>query len=76
MWVVWSIGALIGCLPAFVVLRNGAGGVSQQIEEDALRWGAPRLFYSRWARVALAGSFPADGEALFRDCEFKAAAKF
>jgi len=26
------------------------------------------------ARVALAGSFPADGEALFRDCEFKAAA--
>jgi len=27
------------------------------------------------ARLALAGSFPSDGEALFRDCEFKAAAR-
>ena len=36
--------------------------------------GRARLFYSRWRASALAGSFPTDGEALFRDCEFKAAA--
>ena len=30
------------------------------------------LFALAWEAVA--GSFPADGEALFRECEFKAAA--
>lgn len=35
-------------LPGFVVLRNGAGGSSKQIKEEVLKWGAPRLFYSRW----------------------------
>jgi hypothetical protein len=35
-------------LLCFVVLRDGAGETSKQVKEEVLKWGAPRLFYSRW----------------------------
>jgi hypothetical protein len=56
----------------FVVIRNGAGGRSKQIEGEVLKWGAAAVLLAlAWA--AAAGSFRADGEALFWECEFKAA---
>ena len=72
MWVVWSLGGLVGiCL--VLSFFEKAPGSSKQIKEEVLTWGAPLLFISDrvGGRSRIAS---ADGEALFRDCEFKAAA--